>query len=125
MHIIITGSRSWSDREAVRRALAPLPPGTVVIVGDARGADTIAAQEAIRAGLSVVVVSADWATYGRSAGPVRNARMLRYCPALVIAFWDGASSGTLDMLTRAHRIGIRTILITPHQLVHTQPTLPL
>lgn len=46
--VIISGSRSWKDADAIRRVLARYKPGTWVIHGDCRGADSIAAAIAIR-----------------------------------------------------------------------------
>lgn len=52
---------------------------------------------------------ADWARYGRGAGPRRNQAMLDIGqPDLVVAFHNNleASKGTKDMLTRAMGAGI-------------------
>ena len=40
---------------------------------------------------------ADWERYGKRAGMIRNASMARACDYAVI-FWDGRSSGTLNMM---------------------------
>ncbi len=39
MHVLICGSRSWTDAEAIRREVEALPPDAVVIHGAAPGAD--------------------------------------------------------------------------------------
>ena len=46
---------------------------------------------------------ADWNTYGKSAGFVRNIEMAENATAL-IAFWDGKSSGTKHMIETAKKI---------------------
>lgn len=52
---LFCGSREWSDREAIRRELCSLPPGSIVTftLGSRGTAHTIAAAE--RAGIEVVV----------------------------------------------------------------------
>ena len=48
---------------------------------------------------------ADWEKYGRSAGPKRNAQMAEIANAL-IAFWDGQSRGTKNMIETAKQKGL-------------------
>lgn len=45
---------------------------------------------------------ADWKKYKRKAGPMRNGEMAKIGNA-VIAFWDGKSTGTKDMIIRAKK----------------------
>jgi YspA, cpYpsA-related SLOG family len=78
MRVAITGDRRWDDRTfAVYKALLTLDPATdFVILGDAEGADTIARLRCGELGLRHRVHNADWRTYHRAAGPLRNAVML-------------------------------------------------
>ncbi|MDQ3316863.1 MAG: DUF4326 domain-containing protein, partial [Actinomycetota bacterium] len=46
MRFVFSGSRGWRHRGPVRRALAALPEGAVVVTGGARGLDAIAELEA-------------------------------------------------------------------------------
>jgi hypothetical protein len=57
---------------------------------------------------------ADWDTHGRSAGPLRNRKMLDTKPDLVIAFHGNlnASKGTKNMVHQARRNGVETEIIT-------------
>jgi len=121
--IIVCGSRTWRDREAIasrfydldRNTKGPWP--TVVIVhGGARGADRIAADEAAKAGFIVEPHPADWGRYGKAAGPIRNEEMAKLGADLCIAFWDLASSGTRDMVDRALAHGINVEIHGPHRL---------
>lgn len=82
-----------------------------IIVGGARGADTIAQQVAENLGISVKVVKAEWDKYGKSAGPIRNQKMLEMEPDLVIAFMRGKTKGTMDMIKRAREAGIPRVCI--------------
>ena len=101
MKVIVAGSRTFSDRALafakLDRILANIKPGDCTIVsGGARGADRIGEAYARARGLKCEVLAADWAA-GRGAGYERNRRMAAVADALV-AFWDGESRGTADMI---------------------------
>ncbi|WP_197026348.1 hypothetical protein [Polaribacter sp. Hel_I_88] len=48
---------------------------------------------------------AEWNKFGKAAGPVRNKEMAIYADAL-IAFWDGKSRGTKNMIQLAKQNGL-------------------
>ena len=101
MKVIVAGSRSFNDRVLafgkLDRILANVRPGECTIIsGGARGADRIGEAYARARGLKCEVLAADWST-GRGAGYARNRRMAAVADALV-AFWDGESRGTADMI---------------------------
>lgn len=80
-----------------------------VIVGRARGADTLSKAAALFNGIAVEGYGADWDTYGRAAGPIRNQQMLdEGQPTHLVAFTDTFDiwSGTVDMCTKADLDGI-------------------
>lgn len=85
-----------------------------IIQGEATGADALAKEWAIsRTSISMICVPADWDA-GKSAGPARNALMLRILQGhegdkAVIGF--PGSSGTANMLSQARGAGIRIIEI--------------
>lgn len=107
MRVLICGSRSALMEGAICLALARLPDGSVVIHGGANGPDSQAGACARRLGFEEIVEPADWKRYGRAAGPIRNQRMLDlHKPDKVLAFWDGTSAGTRDMIRRAKKAGI-------------------
>lgn len=113
MRTIIAGSRDCTDKKYLLAALEEcgwLP--TVVISGDARGADTLGEEWAIENDIPVEKFPADWATYGKSAGFLRNEEMAKNADAL-IALWDGQSTGTKHMIACAkkHGLKIRVYLI--------------
>lgn len=55
----------------------------------------------------------DWSRHGNRAGFVRNEQMLVVGkPDLVLAFWDGKSHGTLDMIRRAVAGGVPVRIIS-------------
>lgn len=103
---IVTGSRRWNDRTKIVNRLADLPPDTTVVHGGARGADSIAHQEAQKLGLLVEVHKADWERYGKPAGLIRNHKMAEMGADLCLAFLRDNSTGTLHMVEEARRRGI-------------------
>lgn len=115
MRILVTGGRSFADRELVYLALQyfhhhPQHPGDemVLIHGGANGADYLAHQVANVLGWKVETFEADWGTHGKKAGPLRNQRMLELGkPDLVVAFEGGR--GTADMRERAFLAGIKIV----------------
>lgn len=78
---------------------------TIIIVsGGASGADAIGERYAKDNGFKVEKFSADWKTYGRSAGPRRNKQMAEVSD-YIICFWDGKSRGTKSMIDYARKYG--------------------
>lgn len=47
---------------------------------------------------------ADWETYGKSAGPIRNRQMAQYADALLL-IWDGESRGSANMREEMQKLG--------------------
>lgn len=108
MRILVCGGREYSDGQRVLLALSSVKEKrglSCVIHGGASGADRLAGIAAVHLGVDVEVFWADWKTYGKRAGPLRNQRMLlEGKPDGVIAFPGGR--GTEDMVRRAEKAGI-------------------
>ena len=114
MKVLVCGDRNWTNKEAIRRELSKLPTDTVVIEGEARGADTLGRIVAEEIGFEFEAYPADWEQYGRAAGPIRNKEMLTEGkPDLVLAFHENIekSKGTKNMIKIAQKAGIDTRLI--------------
>lgn len=77
----------------------------VIVSGGARGADALAKRYAVDRGYCYMEFPADWDTYGRRAGYIRNRAMHEYISTHenrgVIAFWDGKSRGTRQSFSLA------------------------
>lgn len=102
--ILICGDREWKDPDLITVKLQTLPPDTLIIEGECRGADKLARICAKPLGLGVLPFPADWGEYGKAAGPIRNQQMLdEGMPTEVWAFHDNfeESKGTRDMIKRA------------------------
>jgi hypothetical protein len=113
VRLLVTGGRTYWDEEELYRILDEIAedyPISVVIHGDAAGADTLAGSWAKDRGIPIIAVPADWQRLGRRAGPIRNRIMLEQCsPDLVVAFPGGR--GTYDMVKIAKKVGIEVIEI--------------
>jgi len=113
VRVIVCGSRGWEDRERVELRLSQLPPSptTTIVHGDAPGPDRIAGSFGSLLGMTVESHPAEWERLGKSAGRVRNEKMALLGADLCIAFWDGVSKGTKDMIDRCHLHGIEVEII--------------
>lgn len=110
MRLLICGGRDYDDFERVHLVLKGMPvPITTIIEGGASGADHCAAMFARAADIPLETYKADWKTYGRYAGPLRNTRMLTEGkPDMVIAFPGG--KGTANMIMQAKQRGVHVIV---------------
>lgn len=81
------------------------------VCGCARGADMLGRDFAMRNGIIVKNFPADWDQYGKSAGFIRNKQMGEYANeaeiGILVAFWDGKSAGTKNMIDIAVNLGLR------------------
>lgn len=86
-------------------------PNVFIISGGAKGADSFAIDWAIVNWCQYKEYEADWGKYGKKAGPIRNQQMLdEGNPDLVVAFPTKNSRGTFDMIRRANKAGVETII---------------
>lgn len=112
MRVIIAGSRSVTEAE-VRMALQRcswIGFASAVVSGTARGADTFGENWANEQQIEIHRYPADWAQYGKRAGPLRNKVMADNAEGLV-AVWDGQSRGTHSMIELAQKQGLRVAIL--------------
>lgn len=120
--ILVTGSRHWTWVDPVLRHLYEILRASEepvrLVHGAGPGADRIAAEIGFVIGYEVVQYPAEWERYGRSAGPLRNQRMInaehsRESPIdLCLAMPTYDSVGTFDMIHRCERYGIRVMEVS-------------
>lgn len=109
MKVLVCGGRDYSDRDVLFYVLDCHKP-TEIISGMARGADSLAAEYAVRFGIKLQKFYANWSLHGNSAGPIRNRLMLTVGkPDKVIAFKGG--KGTADMIKISKAAGIEVVEI--------------
>jgi len=82
-----------------------------IISGGASGVDTIAKQYAFERKIDYVELKADWRSYGRAAGPIRNKQVVEMADT-IYAFWDGKSKGTWGVIQFARKLGKPCQVIT-------------
>ena len=108
MKAIVCGGRSFSDSKYLEQVM-DLCKGwwdlQLIITGGAKGADSLAHQWALKRRLATEVYHADWDTYGKPAGMIRNREMLTIGePNVVIAF--PGTTGTENMITISRKAGV-------------------
>ena len=110
--VLVCGSRDWNDRTKIRVMMERLKYEgyKTIIEGEARGADTMAREEALKLGMHVIAMPAKWKLYGKSAGMRRNQEMLNKKPDLVLAF-DMGTPGTAHMIAIAKMAGVQVVRI--------------
>lgn len=81
-----------------------------IISGGATGADALGERYAKAEKIPLTVITADWKTYGKAAGPMRNTEIVERAER-VIAIWDGKSTGTADTIRKAKAQGKEVLII--------------
>jgi predicted Rossmann fold nucleotide-binding protein DprA/Smf involved in DNA uptake len=107
MKLAVVGSRNFNDYWYLTTVLDEMNesnPITLIISGGAKGADELAYQYAVQHNIPYQEFPADWETYGKKAGPMRNKQIIEACDQ-AIAFWDGESSGTRSSIRFAEEQG--------------------
>lgn len=101
--VLVCGGRDYADKDLLYTILDTAHaanPIVTLIVGDASGADALAAEWAKDRDIPLEEYPAAWERHGRAAGPIRNKQMLdEGRPHLVIAFPGGR--GTANMVAQA------------------------
>jgi len=113
--VLVTGSRDLTDRTPVWEALmaqAKIAGGLTkitVIHGDACGADAHAKNFCKVYEVLEEKYPADWKSFGKAAGPIRNSVMIAAGVDVVLAFPRGKARGTMDCATKARHAEIPVI----------------
>lgn len=112
LKVIVAGGREFSNYNLLQQKCDHYLSNKVkegynivIVSGTARGADSLGERYAKERGYKISRHPADWNTYGRRAGYLRNAEMANVADAL-IAFWDGKSPGTKSMIKLAEDKGL-------------------
>ena len=115
--IIIAGTRTFSDYNLLRNAMikefGQLSVSEIaqmkIISGCCQGADQLGEEFAKKNTLVCIKFPADWKKYGKKAGPIRNEERAKYAAeehGILMAFWDGKSRGTQNMIQTAEKHGL-------------------
>jgi len=107
MKTIIAGSRDFESYAILYAVMQSVPwEITEVVSGCARGVDTMGENWAGDNRVPVKKFPAEWKTYGKCAGYLRNNEMANYADALVAIRFQG-SKGTLHMLDLADQANLK------------------
>lgn len=125
MKVIIAGGRHFKDYQflskkcdfylsRIKDDIEIVSGGQVTIdekTGEKYGADYLGEEYAKERGYRIKKFPANWNLHGKKAGPVRNWQMGKYCNQpedCLIAFWDGESRGTKNMIETAKELKLNT-----------------
>jgi hypothetical protein len=128
MRVIIAGGREFNDydllkQECINNIMQLKREGyktkreyLEIVSGTARGADRLGEKFAYELIIPLKRFAADWNTYGKRAGYIRNEQMAKYASedeevGVLIAFWDGKSKGTKHMIDLAKRYKLRVFVV--------------
>ncbi|KKN76153.1 hypothetical protein LCGC14_0373480 [marine sediment metagenome] len=104
--IIVAGGRDFDDYFMVCLTLERrFAINDEIVSGGAKGADALGERYAHEQATNFRRFPADWDRYGKGAGWRRNKEMAEYADVL-IAFWDGKSTGTRSMIHLALKHGL-------------------
>lgn len=112
--VLVCGGRDYDDRDKVYHVLdayyGRIGPTLLILNGGAPGADTLAREWAVDRRVDHMTLYAKWQVFGKSAGPIRNRRMAKRKPRLVLAFHPNLdeSRGTADMVKLAKARDVKT-----------------
>ena len=113
MKVLVCGGRDFYDVNLLFNTLNKIHKErkiSSIIEGDASGADRLAGSWAISKDVKLEKFPANWKSYGRSAGMIRNKQMLEFGkPNLVIACPGG--KGTANMIKLAKEANVEVMEI--------------
>lgn len=115
MKLGVVGSRGFDNWSVIRATLDRIRESkkiTSIISGGARGPDKLGARYAKEHGIPLTEHLPDWEKHGRSAGYIRNVDIVNDSD-IILAFYDGRSSGTKHTMTTAHEQGKKVYVVDP------------
>lgn len=109
MKVLVCGGRNFDDQKFVNLTLTRMDKETPIgeiIEGGASGADACARRWAKFYAVKCTTVKADWDSYGKKAGPIRNKLMADLKPDVVVAFKGGSGTANMIEVARSKRIKV-------------------
>lgn len=115
IRVVVAGTRGYNDRkrfhEFMCRFVARFKQPILFISGAAKtGADRLIILWCKKFGFPCLEMPADWDNHGKGAGYIRNAAMGRIATR-VVAFYDGHSNGTANMIDIGLEKGIPVVIV--------------
>lgn len=118
MRVLVTGSTTWLDAQALHRELSLLPTASVIVTGDTPGIDALAQEVALTLGFQIEAMKKQKSDYRsdelskpREGWKGLNQRMIATGIDLVLAFHadygkPGCARGTQHAVGLAEAAGI-------------------
>lgn len=119
--LCVAGSRTFNNKQifglTMKLYVSRFKAGTFAFISGAasKGADRMIINWCRAHNVPCFEYEADWDQFGKRAGYIRNAEMRKVLTHL-LAFWDGESKGTLEMITNTMKMeeaSAEMILVTP------------
>lgn len=101
--LVVAGSRDFNDYNLLSTTLDEVVTelkteyNVTIVSGTANGADKFGEKYAEKHGLKIERHPANWGRFGRGAGPIRNAEMVKESDGVVV-FWNGHSAGASNII---------------------------
>ena len=124
MKIAVIGGRDFNDYPTLSFIVSEHKP-SMLISGGAKGADALAEKFSRDFGTPIKVYRANWndftppckilknkwgQMYNALSGMNRNTKIIEDCD-MVIAFWNGVSTGTKDSIEKAKALNKKVVVI--------------
>ena len=120
--VIICGGRYFNDYDTLETSMNKVMSelsltfeDIEIISGHCSGADQLGEQYAKKHNINCKIFPAEWKKYGKSAGPIRNSKMIRYAAGtelpVVVAFVSPQCKGTMDTLNKAKSKGFNVFVV--------------
>ena len=109
LRICVCGGRDYENGDHVNRILDGLLKqynDFILVEGGANGADTLARRWAQNRNVQYETYMANWEQDGRSAGPIRNQRMLDTGLDMVVAFPGGKGTNHMVTISQAKHVPV-------------------
>lgn len=101
--LVVAGSRDFNNYDLLCSSLDEVVNNLkseyniTIVSGTANGADKLGEKYAYKHGIKIERHPANWGRFGRGAGPIRNAEMVKTSDGVVV-FWNGESSGAKNII---------------------------
>lgn len=109
MRVLVCGGRDFNNASVVEDVLNSIheaKPITLIIQGEARGADRLGKLWAKGRGIPTLDCPANWELYGKSAGYIRNKYMAEMNPDIGVAFPGGKGTANMVKIMRERNIEV-------------------
>ena len=119
MKVVITGGRDFNEKKYIHEQLDKIhseTPITLLVQGNAIGADILSGMWATKNKIKMLTVKADWDKFGNKAGLIRNIEMAdMYDYDMVIAFPGGRGTAHMIEYCESRNMNIIKIPQPPHK----------